>query len=221
MNKTVPAIWTRPPRQPALQDGCVHVWRADLDGHTAGELLSPAERERAGRILDERRRRRFIAARQILRSLLGGYLGRNPRSLELVIGAHGKPALAGQLHFNIAHSSELALFAFSRDCALGVDVERGERVRDVMGVARRLLGDGAERLLELEPDARRRELLRAWARAESIVKCDGRGLGVRAEDVADGMTVIELEVETGAAAALALAAPGARVQCWQWPPSGA
>jgi 4'-phosphopantetheinyl transferase len=213
--------WRRPHRQPELQAGCVHVWRADLDVGATTDLLSPEERDRARRIVDERRRRRFVAARQILRSLLGGYLRCDPRSLELVLGADGKPALAkGQLRFNLAHSAELALFAFSREHELGVDVERGERLRDVAGVARRLLGADAERLLELDESTRRRELLRAWVRAEAIVKCDGRGLRVRAEDVTDGIAVIELEAGTGAAA-LALAGPEAQVELWRWPPNGA
>ena len=57
----------------------VHVWSADLDLDDAriaalGTTLDPAETARARRFHFERDRRRFTAARGILRTLLGRYL---------------------------------------------------------------------------------------------------------------------------------------------------
>jgi hypothetical protein len=58
------------------------------------ELLSAEERCRADRYDFDRHRRRFIVARARLRQLLAMRLMTRPEAVELVYGAHGKPALA-------------------------------------------------------------------------------------------------------------------------------
>ncbi len=69
-----------------LAPGAVHVWLAELEDSAASgreELLSDAERERAGRIRSPQARGRWLAARGLLRSLLGSYLGGRSASAPL------------------------------------------------------------------------------------------------------------------------------------------
>jgi 4'-phosphopantetheinyl transferase len=170
-----------------LRDG-IHVWTAQLDSGAAGwlvnsETLSPEELDRAGRYRFEHDRRRFIVARAALRYLLAGYLGRDPTSLRLVSGAHGKPQLAPGssrwLRFNASRSESLAFFAVGRDRELGIDVERVRMDVDLEPLAGRVLSV-AERgaLDQLAPEARRRGIYRCWTRKEAYLKALGVGLVV-------------------------------------------
>ena len=118
------------------------------------DLLSEDERDRAARLRFERDRRRFVVARARLRELLGRRLGMRPEAVAIVYGAQGKPALArGELRFNLAHSGELALYAFSRACEVGVDLEE----------------------IRALPEARP-GFLRRWTRREALAKGLGSGL---------------------------------------------
>jgi hypothetical protein len=63
--------------------------------------LSEDERSRAGRFARERDRRRYVVARGRLRKLLAQRLGADPREIELVHGANGKPALAQRFKVSV------------------------------------------------------------------------------------------------------------------------
>jgi len=214
------------------------VWRADLaavSGEVA-ESLSGDERARAERFLSTRDAERWRRARGLLRALLGRYLQREPSSLRFAVGEHGKPALAPdaddapaasssasasspRLLFNMSHSGPLALFAFSGTAAVGVDVEVARRAIDEVAVAARALdAAAAARLQALDPPARQREFLRAWARHEAELKCLGTGIGAAAAPPElRALWVLELAVGENAAAAVACERAPSELRRWRWP----
>lgn len=159
----------------------MHVWVADLDIPPGqGNLLSTGERARARRFPRARDAQRWSRAREVLRSLLGGYLQSDPRTLRFVTGTHGKPELEGHprgVHFNLSHSGAVAVYAVAATQPVGVDVELAGRDIDVLAVAERALGATVRaRLDALDPDVREREFLREWVRHEAATKCLGVGL---------------------------------------------
>ncbi|HMD51437.1 MAG TPA: 4'-phosphopantetheinyl transferase superfamily protein [Solirubrobacteraceae bacterium] len=219
---------TRPstPLPTGIPEGALDIWIADLGavGDDVPQLLSAAERARSESILGELTRRRWVAARALLRRLLGGYLQRDPGSLLFSQGPYGKPALregAGAvgrapahgrvasdgLSFNVSHSGDLAVYAFTRSGSVGVDVEvAARRPRDPIALASRAFGPVEEaRLRSLSPAARESEFLRAWTRREARLKCDGRGLGGagRLPEAGPNLWVGQLDVGPHAAAAVA------------------
>jgi 4'-phosphopantetheinyl transferase len=212
-----------------LTDGAIHVWRADLTAE-AGELDDPLcdeERERAARIVNERDGELWSRSRGLLRALLGRYLQRDPRSLRFATGEHGKPALARDADepsrsaapsFNLSHSGQLALYAFSAAGAVGVDVELARRPIDEVAIAARALGAAeARRLQALAPDERRREFMRAWTRHEATLKCLGVGIGGAEDAIAGRVTwIAQLELGADAAAAVAAERPARELRCWDW-----
>jgi 4'-phosphopantetheinyl transferase len=140
----------------------------------------------------------------------------------LVVGAHGKPALADdtppRLAFNMSHSGELALYAFSAAGAVGVDVETSRRAIDEVAIAARTLGAAdAERLQSLPPSARRREFLRLWTRYEAELKCLGVGIG-GADAIAGELRPVTMELELGPETGGAVATERAARElcCWEW-----
>jgi 4'-phosphopantetheinyl transferase len=219
----------------------VHVWRADLSAVAAdlGGLLSPAERARAGRMSRERDRQLWTRAHGVLRALLGRYLESDPRTLHITTEAHGKPgllddafasagaqathaeatqALPPRLSFNLAHSGQLALYAFTAAGSVGVDVEVARRPLNEVGIAERIFGAvEARRLSVLDPKAREREFRRLWARHEAELKYWGTGLADQATGTSKRKPwVAELDVGPRAAAAVAVKDAPRELRCWDW-----
>ncbi|MGL6345273.1 MAG: 4'-phosphopantetheinyl transferase family protein, partial [Waterburya sp.] len=140
-------IWQHPPQQPRLDHNQVHVWRANLDLPTTAieelaAILSHDEIARANRFRFTKDRNRFIAARSILRQLLGKYLQITPDKLEFEYSDRGKPRLSASmpnsfLQFNVSHSHEYALYGFIYDQAIGVDIEYLREMSDAVKIAER------------------------------------------------------------------------------------
>jgi 4'-phosphopantetheinyl transferase len=201
----------------------VHVWRARLTSVAPdlAELLREEERARAERILNKQEGELWRRSRGLLRELLGRYLELEPTSLRFVVGEHGKPALRdpASLHFNMSHSGGLALYAFSDAGPVGVDVELARRAVDEVRIAARMLGEGVARSLQaLDPAARRREFVRAWASHEAELKCLGVGIGEPGVAAAGHRpSVVELELGPSAGAAVATDRQARELCCWDWP----
>jgi 4'-phosphopantetheinyl transferase len=215
----------------------VHVWRADLTtvSPQLEELLCEQERARAERILNKPDGELWRRARGVLRELLGRYLKRDPNTLQFVTGEHGKPALvhnpeepsaaghpasAGRdrMSFNMSHSAQSALYAFSAAGAVGVDIEMTRRPVDAVAIAARMLGaEQAQRLQALDPASRQQEFIRAWARHEAELKCLGVGIGGGpASASASGPSVVQLELGFDAGAAVASERRALELRCWDW-----
>lgn len=172
---------------PALPEATVHVWFADLDvdattlARLAG-VTSEAERARAERLRVGSASRRFLAARGILRTLLGAYLGCPPAAVPLTAGGgNEKPRLLTpeepELRFNVSHSGDAALLAFARRREVGIDIECHATGRTAERLARRFLTDAERRLLEsLDEPARSRAALAMWTRKEAMAKARGTGV---------------------------------------------
>ncbi len=148
----------------------------------AAALLSGAERHRASRFVFERDRRRFTVARAGLRCLLSARLGVRPESVGLVYGPHGKPALASHhaasnLRFNVSHSDDVAAYAFSSGCAIGVDIESVRALGDAEDIAAHFFSKRENvAYLALDPHDRPQGFFNCWTRKEAFVKALGAGL---------------------------------------------
>lgn len=181
-----------------LPAGHIHVWRAIVDVPFARlqvyqETLSPDERERAQRFILSRHQQRFTAARGILRQILARYLRTPPRDIRIQSGPFGKPFLQDPveqpLHFNVAHSQQLALYAVSRDFEVGIDLEGDRDSLDYAGLAERVCS--AEELLTFQKLSRteqRTAFFRCWTRKEAFVKAIGKGFSFPLEQVTISFT---------------------------------
>jgi 4'-phosphopantetheinyl transferase len=190
----------------------VQVWWSRLDGvHTDRfeRMLSPQERERAAGFHRQRDGRRFVVARGLLYTLLGERLGIDPARVELALGEHGKPRLAGDdvdLRFNVSHSGGVVAVALCEGREVGVDVEliRGDLATEA--IAKRYLPRDTVREIELLGiEERPRAFFRAWVRLEAHVKAHGGGLGLLDElPGPEGWAITDLALPDGYAGALAV-----------------
>ena len=166
-----------------LEPGEVHVWSANLEPEadqlaSLQESLAADEVARAGRFRFWRDQRRYMAGRGILRNLLGQYLGKAPEAIEFSYSEYDKPFLQGQqLQFNVAHSEDLALFAFCQTADVGVDVEHIRHVRDAEGIAARFFAAGENEIFQAtDVEQRDKAFFACWTRKEAFIKAVGEGL---------------------------------------------
>jgi 4'-phosphopantetheinyl transferase len=214
----------------------VRIWIARLDSILPNDIaelqmmLDSSERTRAAQFRFERDRQRYVAARSILRYLIGIALGISASSVVFAYGPHGKPESAVRkndertLRFNLSHAAGLAIFALSWDRELGIDLEARERLsgegRNLAGLAARVLSPRELAVWRALPNelARRDALLRAWTRKEAYLKATGQGLSDELQSIEvaldaakpqpsltrNGWMVHDLIVPGGFAAALAV-----------------
>ena len=144
-------------------------WRAELPELHAS--LTAGERARAERLLVADGRARFVIGRALLRRELGG-------DVELVVGEHGKPALAGggRPFFNVSHSGGLVALVFSDVAPVGIDVEELRVIERWRGIAEREFAPAVAATLTDE-----RSFLREWTRHEARAKVRGGGLAEAAD----------------------------------------
>ncbi|HZH31215.1 MAG TPA: 4'-phosphopantetheinyl transferase superfamily protein [Pyrinomonadaceae bacterium] len=237
---------------PPLAVGEVHLWRASLV-QTPDALsqfhstLAPDESAKAARYRFRRDRDHYVAARGLLRRLLGLYLARPAESLQFTYGAYGKPSLAGahaaaDVRFNLSHSHELALYAFTRGCEVGVDIERVRAEFAGEDIAARFFSAREVSMLRTLPaHARTHAFFNCWTRKEAYIKARGEGLshpldefdvslipgepaallGTRGDECELARwSLRSVDAGTGYAAALVVDGTDYTLRCWQWPPSG-
>ncbi len=160
----------------------LHVWHARLDSDEwpDAKALPAKERDRAVKLLSDKARRRWVASRWALRSVLAHYTEQEPGKVELRFGERGKPMLAdpdASLRFNLSHSGELALVAVAEAREVGVDIQA--------------IGDKPA------------EFYAEWTRREAVAKCHGVGLWAPLPDAP--VAVAPLDAGPGFAAAIAIA----------------
>lgn len=177
-------VYRPAPARVSVSSGEVHVWRAwiarrnDFDDLAAS--LAEDERRRAARFHFDADRQRFIAARGVLRRLLGNYLQMPPAEVAFEYGPQGKPQLrdpaVSRLCFNLAHSGDLALYAFAADRRVGVDVEWSREVVEAMSIARKYFTPEESKHLQAMSADRMAAFFRLWTRKEAVIKAVGTGI---------------------------------------------
>jgi len=181
--------WFPAPQRLILAPRELHLWRARCDEsfeplQQYQELLSPDEKERAARFAIDGARRDFIVSRGMLRELLAAYLNARPADIVLHYGIHGKPHVwAGDaksaVRFNVSHSKGFAVFAFSLQTEVGVDIEQIRAEFRGREIAERFFSEQEVAALgKLPPERSSVAFFTCWTRKEAYVKARGGGLQI-------------------------------------------
>lgn len=160
---------------------CVRLREAWPAADRAVEFLSADERQRADRFRFPGLRNDFALSRALLRILLGRYCGCAPADVAFHYGPQGKPSLHPSpiVRFNLTHSGGIAVYAFTRDCDVGIDVEQVRPMPDLEQLAKRFFSPAEYRELTDVPAAERTAaFFDCWVRKEAYVKAVGRGLSI-------------------------------------------
>lgn len=197
---------------------CVDLWTVTLDASWNWLPPTPAESERAARLLTDALRRRFLRSHAALRAILATY---TDSPLDFAFAEHGKPYLPSvpDLRFNLSHSHEMALLAVAWGVDLGVDVEWLRPLPDCLSIAERFFPPvEAAALAETPPSEREAEFFRRWTVIEAILK--GRGIGLYgAGSDAPGWSAQPVDVGPEYAAAAAVYGSGMRLRMHPFRPT--
>jgi 4'-phosphopantetheinyl transferase len=215
--------WELANHAPQITAREVHIWRAPLESDAELEqTLSAEEQSRANRFYFDRDRERFIAARGLLRTILGKYLAKPGKSVRFVAGAHGKPEIepgvSDSLRFNLSHSAELMLLAVTRIGEVGVDLEM---MRDDVPfetlAEHHFAPEQASSLRLLPPANRAAKFYDIWTATEAQLKASGIGLlnGTNIVEP-DRWSLHKLTPAPGYAGALAVEGEDVQLKCWSW-----
>lgn len=174
---------------------------------------------------------------------MGHYLCVEPRRLLFRYGKHGKPALAdtfdrGTILFNMSCSDGLALYGFTRDHEIGVDIERIRDIPEMGEIVERFFSAGEKRVFRALPEAMKRQaFFNCWTRKEAFIKAKGEGLRIGLNEFevslapgeqaavlttngdpqeASRWSLRELDPGFDSVAAVALRGHGCELKCWHW-----
>jgi len=165
----------------------IHIWRANVDLprkaiESLNRTLSIDEINRAEEYHFDYDRNCFIVRRGVLRTILSHYLSVAPSTLRFCYGRNGKPALASgfgedNIHFNLAHSNGIALYAFTQDHEIGIDIEQIRKISEMDQIVGNLFSEGENAVFRELPESKKMEaFMNCWVRKEAFVKAIGDGL---------------------------------------------
>lgn len=168
-----------------LENHEVHIYSITLSASPAElaqwrSLLNHEENDRASRFVTPTLQERFIIAHGALRQILSNYLNIDPKEIEFSVNSYSKPQLAeghgSTLQFNLSHSDNQAVFAITREHAIGIDIEK-IRTDQNLNLADRFFSEVEVAELKSLPESEQLQaFFNVWARKEAIIKATGRGL---------------------------------------------
>lgn len=179
-------MWQSSPKNILLNFTNIHIWKAKLDVSLSTQndfwqILSEDEKSRANRFRFPHLRVRYIAARGILRKLIGQYLSIAATDIQFNYGKQGKPFLVDfpNFKFNVSHSEDLAVFAFAKEVTLGIDVEYINTKIDIKVIAPNFFSQNeVTTLFNLPIKERIPVFFNCWTRKEAFIKAKGGGLSI-------------------------------------------
>lgn len=166
-----------------LENGSIHVLHTDLDTHNKHyalfqSWLSTEEKTRAKK-LKLPYRQRFILTRGLLRHLLSGYSEQPPEKILFSYTELGKPLFINpsrskSIEFNLSHSREKVVFAFTMDTPIGIDLEYKVQRKHIDKVAYRFFSaHDYEQLAYLTGEEKLNAFFNTWVRNEALLKAQG------------------------------------------------
>ncbi|MGB3402568.1 MAG: 4'-phosphopantetheinyl transferase superfamily protein [Microcoleaceae cyanobacterium] len=243
MTTPATANWLSPPNHLKLTADQVDIWQADLN-LSAQQLtqfqfiLSDDEQQRAERFRFDKDRNQYIAARGILRTLLGQYLDISPKALNFSYSDKGKPSLSTSdltqpIQFNLSHSNHKALYGMTLNRQIGIDLEY-MRTIEALSLAKRFFSQQEFIQLHSTPNEVRKQLFfQLWTAKEAYLKATGEGLsGLEKVEISlekmqllstenpqkllSNWSIFSLNINPEYIAAVAVAGEQLNYRYWQW-----
>ncbi len=152
---------------------------------TLSGYLDKSEKEAISKLKFEWLRNRAVISKGLLRALIAGYLGKHPSELKFSFNDFGKPFLADtqeDLQFNLSHSDDVIVFAFTSGYSIGVDIERIKNIEDMAGVAdicfTKYENNWMHKTVSL-PET----FYKIWTIKEAFIKAIGKGFSFSPKDI--------------------------------------
>lgn len=156
-------------------------WKVNLSSLADGELillnnsLSIDEKLKACNFRNLIDKNRYVAAHGVLGILLKALAGED---IKITANKYGKPNVDGSsLQFNLSHSGDLILLAFSLNKPLGIDVEKVWDSGDLKLIAaQNFHPKEVSAISKSSEELRSQAFFSCWTKKESVSKALGLGL---------------------------------------------
>jgi 4'-phosphopantetheinyl transferase len=174
---------------PILGGSEVHLWwlplrLTQIQSDHALDWLSDIQRDKYARRATPALQQSYLAGRYYLLSLLGAYIGAQPRDVLLSYSRLNKPYLSHHdqnIEFNFTDTSaqgeSFGVFAFSRNRAVGVDIEALDRRSDFSAIADKRFSK--DELIKVGTPLDPGKFLAIWTRKEAYGKAAGLGINFK------------------------------------------
>lgn len=233
-------IFGQPPVDLKLLENEVHIWCASFKQllsqvEQLTQILSEDEKNRANRFHFEQDKKRFIIGRGLLRIILGRYLESEPKRLKFAYSHTGKPALvsiSSNIQFNLSHSEEMILYAFTSDRQIGIDLEYLRPILELKQLIQFFSSAETSAILSLPASEQQLAFLQTWTCKEAYLKATGEGLAqlsqvevyikpgepyrLNNQPQANCWSLQTLTLSPDYVAALVVEGQNWHLKCWQW-----
>lgn len=141
-------------------------------------LLNKDELNKADRYYFEKDRICYTVARAKLKQLLSLYTDLNPEKIVFKYNDYGKPYIDNNIKFNISHSKDYIVYAFS--CFdIGIDIEyMKENIKYKELIHRYFSKLEIEEFLTVSEEKQKEAFFNGWSRKEAYIKAVGKGLSI-------------------------------------------
>ena len=142
------------------------------------KVLSPDEVVKANRFKFNKHQSNYITSRYYLRILTGNYIETKPEEIVFHYTDKDKPFLkSNSINFNLAHSGDKCIYAFTKNNEVGIDIEIKREIPDAREICHRFFSDKEIADLNKVSDEQVSEaFLLCWTRKEAFIKAVGDGL---------------------------------------------
>ncbi len=169
-----------------LNRNIIHIWHTTFKCHVEKyrlfrSWLSTEEKARAEKLAPPYQLR-FIISRGLLRDLLAYYCEQSPKQLHLTYTSSGKPLLISpttkqQIEFNLSHSKNMIVFAFTTNTPIGIDIEHKMPRKYLDQIAYRFFSAyDYQQLKLLHGEEKLSAFFNIWVRNEASLKAFGHRL---------------------------------------------
>lgn len=167
-----------------LQPNNIYIWHIQGTDdpkilQDCSQLLSESEYKRAEKIKITSKRNIYICTHAAIRQILSEALDCEEKTLQFETEKNGKPFLKDHPHiqFNLSHSDKHALLAICLDTAIGIDLEKITKGRNLLGIAKRFFhADEYKWLKKQDKNELDQDFYRLWCYKEAYLKGLGTGL---------------------------------------------
>lgn len=168
---------------PLLSSSELHIWQVSCYNvpdllERCMSTLSEDELAKVSFFEFEQVKDSYVISQGTLRMLLAGYLDIPPTAIKIDRRRKGKPYSIDDpgLYFNMSNSGKLAVFAFSRDSEVGIDIEQIRHLPDLDDMIIKNFTSREVRYINAKTNERTIRFFRFWTVKESYLKAIGEGL---------------------------------------------
>ncbi len=169
-----------------MNEKSIHVWWSNLDQpqnivDNCHSFLSSEEKNRINKYNTQLLKNRQVMSKAILKKLLSLYLEKNVKEINFIYNNYGKPYIAcdkvaNSVKFNISHSENVGIFAFTLNDDLGVDIEKVKEYIEIDGIKEICFTNFEKEWYDnLNNEFKLEAFYKIWTIKEAFIKAIGEG----------------------------------------------